>query len=167
MFDSSNIVPIEGKEEELAQLIENDITSNLTNKLERFDTRWEPNYRGMPMEPQGIDENIEFFIPVLKELEQVLWKYGIKMSITRDEILYNKVTLYLLAPPISSKSRKVAIRTFRISKRSPHLDLLREIKKIGIPISQKWLPKMNELEHIDMEMANNYYTKERRIQIVD
>ena len=74
-------------------------------------------------------------------------------------MIFFKVTLYLLAPPISSKSSKIAIRTFRISKRSPHLDLIREIKKIGIPISQKWLPKMNELEHIDSEMANNYYTK--------
>jgi len=55
--------------------------------------RWEASYRGIPIEPHGIDENIEFFIPVLKEIESILWKYGIKLNIQRDEILYNKVSL--------------------------------------------------------------------------
>jgi hypothetical protein len=39
IFDSSNIVPIEGKEEELKRLIEADPTTNLTNRLEIYDTR--------------------------------------------------------------------------------------------------------------------------------
>ena len=39
IYDSSNIVPIEGKEEELKRLIESDPTDNLTNRLERYDTR--------------------------------------------------------------------------------------------------------------------------------
>ena len=39
MFDSSNIVPIEGKEDELKRLIEADPTENLINRLERYDTR--------------------------------------------------------------------------------------------------------------------------------
>ena len=65
--------------------------TSLETSDKQISFRWEASYRGIPPEPHGIDENIEFFIPVLRELESVLWKYGIKMSITRDEILYNKV----------------------------------------------------------------------------
>ena len=59
--------------------------------VNNYFSRWEASYRGIPVEPHGIDENIEFFIPVLKEIESILWKYGIKLNIQRDEILYNKV----------------------------------------------------------------------------